>query len=286
MKNENNPFYRKQTINCNGKLISLDTPIVMGILNLTPDSFFDGGSYKTEQDILHKVEQMITEGASIIDIGAVSTRPNAAVISIEEELLRLMPAIKLIRKEFPEIPLSIDTFHAEVATESINEGASIINDIAGGTMDDKMFETIAKYNIPYILMHIQGTPATMQINPVYDNIITEVMDYFILKINRLHTLGVNDLIIDPGFGFGKTLEHNYELLNKLALFQMLECPILCGISRKSMINKVLHTKPADALNGTTVLNTIALLNGANILRVHDVKPAVEAIKLVNHIQNN
>jgi dihydropteroate synthase len=285
MKKENSIFYQKKTINCGGYLLNIEKPIVMGILNTTPDSFYDGGLYKTDKEVLDKVNLMIKEGAAIIDIGAQSTRPKADFISVEEELLRLIPVLKLIRKEHPLMPISIDTFHSKVAVEAIIEGASIINDISGGMMDDMMFETIAEYKVPYILMHIQGTPKTMQDNPTYENVVIEIMDYFVHKLHALKRLGVNDIIIDLGFGFGKNVEHNYELLKKLSLFKMLDCPILCGFSRKSMINKVLNTKPAEALNGSTVLNTIALLNGAEIIRTHDVKEAMEAIKIVDYIQN-
>jgi dihydropteroate synthase len=228
---------------------------------------------------------MIKEGASIIDIGAQSTRPKAKEITVEEEHNRLIPVLKLISKEHPLLPISIDTFNSKVAEESIHEGASIINDISGGKFDDKMFETIAEYKVPYIIMHIQGAPKTMQDNPVYENIALEMIDYFFDKISALKKLGVNDIIIDPGFGFGKNVEQNYELLKKLSLLRMLDCPIMVGLSRKSMINKILKITPNQALNGTTVLNTIALLNGANILRVHDVKEAIEAIKIVDYIQN-
>ncbi len=285
MKNPDSLFNEAKTINCGGKLISLSTPIVMGILNITPDSFYDGGAYKNDKDILNKAEQMILEGASIIDIGAYSTRPNAKDISIVEEQERLIPIIKLIKNTFSDIPISVDTFRSVIAEIAINEGADMINDISGGTMDEHMFDIITKYKVPYVMMHIRGTPATMQINPTYENVIKEVMDFFIEKIAILKSKGVNDIIIDPGFGFGKTLENNYQLLNHLSLFRMLDCPILCGLSRKSMINKVIDIKPDAALNGTTVLNTIALQNGANILRVHDVKEAMEAIKLVHFHQN-
>jgi dihydropteroate synthase len=285
MKKENSVFYTHKIINCGGYLLNIEKPIVMGILNITPDSFSDGGLYKSDKDILNKVEFMIKEGASIIDIGAQSTRPKAKEITVEEEHNRLIPVLKLISKEHPLLPISIDTFNSKVAEESIHEGASIINDISGGKFDDKMFETIAEYKVPYIIMHIQGAPKTMQDNPVYENIALEMIDYFFDKISALKKLGVNDIIIDPGFGFGKNVEQNYELLKKLSLLRMLDCPIMVGLSRKSMINKILKITPNQALNGTTVLNTIALLNGANILRVHDVKEAIEAIKIVDYIQN-
>lgn len=285
MKNvaEDTFFKKKKSINCNGMLLDFSTPKVMGIINLTPDSFYYGGKYKDETEIVEGVRQMITDGASIIDLGAQSTRPGAELIHADEEWKRLKSPLKKIRKEFPDIPISVDTFYSSVAKKAVEAGADIINDISGGSMDDKMFEAVAKLKVPYILMHIQGTPQTMQQNPHYENVVKEVMKYFSEKISQLVLLGVHDIIIDPGFGFGKTLEHNYELLNKLDLFRMLERPIMTGISRKSMINKVLNIKPEDALNGTTVLNTIALMKGANILRVHDVKEAVEAVKLVSEM---
>jgi len=284
MKNEDSVFYNKKFINCGGRLISLETPLVMGVINVTPDSFYDGGKYSSDKDILDSVGEMIEEGVAIIDVGAYSTRPKASDISIEEEKQRLLPAIKLIKSHYPDAIISADTFRSSVASDSINEGAMIINDISGGTMDEKMFETIAHYNVPYIMMHIQGTPQNMQDNPLYNDIVIDIMDYFIPKLDKLKLMGINDIIIDPGFGFGKNLEQNYELLKKLYLFKMLDCPICCGFSRKSMINKVIRTKPSEALNGTTVLNTLALLQGVKILRVHDVKEAIEAIKIVNYYQ--
>lgn len=284
MKNDNGVFYDKKFINCGGRLISLETPLVMGVINVTPDSFYDGGKHSSDKDILNSVGRMIEAGVSIIDVGAYSTRPKASDISIEEEKQRLLPAIKLIRSNYPEAVISADTFRASVAADAIKEGAMIINDISCGTMDDTMFETIAQYNVPYIMMHIQGTPQNMQDNPVYKDIVIDIMDYFIPKLDKLKLMGVNDIIIDPGFGFGKSLEQNYELLKKLYLLKMLDCPICCGFSRKSMINKVIGTRPSEALNGTTVLNTLALLQGANILRVHDVKEVIEAIKIVNYYQ--
>ncbi len=284
MKMENSVFYQKKSINCRGKLLNIEQPVVMGIINVTPDSFYDGGVYENEAHVLKKVEQMVQEGVSIVDIGAYSTRPGAKEVSVEEELGRLLPIIKVVRENYPDLPISADTFRAHVAREAVKAGASMVNDISGGTMDEKMFETIADINVPYILMHINGTPDNMQEAPYYENVVIEIMDYLIERVYQLRSLGVNDIIIDPGFGFGKTLEHNYVLLKKLALFKMIDCPILCGLSRKSMVNKVLDIKAEEALNGTVVLNTIALMNGANILRVHDVKEALEAIKLVNYLQ--
>ncbi|MCX6230029.1 MAG: dihydropteroate synthase [Bacteroidetes bacterium] len=255
--------------------------MVMGILNITDDSFYDGGQHVTVTAALKHCAKMLDEGAAIIDIGASSTRPGAQLMSATEEAVKLLPVITAIRNEFPEAIISVDTYHASVAEMAVDNGAGIINDISGGEFDPGMFTTIARLKVPYVLMHIKGRPENMQQNPVYNNLMQEVMLYFSEKVNQLRALGVNDIIIDPGFGFGKTTEHNYELLQKLEVFSMLELPVLVGFSRKSMINKVLKCKPEDALNGTTVLNTIALLKGANILRVHDVKEAVEAIKITS-----
>ena len=272
------------TINCKGKLIDISSPKVMGILNITPDSFFDGGKYKNESDILSQVEKMLSEGATFIDIGAYSSRPGAKHISEEEELQRILPVIKLLVKEFPEIIISVDTFRSEVAKQTINAGAAIINDISAGKMDTNMFATVAALQVPYIIMHMQGTPQNMQENPQYNNVTTEVIQFFAEQIFKLGQLKVNDVIVDPGFGFGKTIEHNYELLKDLSLFKNLDMPILAGISRKSMLYKPLDITAKEALNASTSANTIALLNGANILRVHDVKEAMEAIKIVNQLK--
>ncbi len=274
-------FKMKKSINCNGTLLDFSTAKVMGILNLDPSSFYDGGMYKTENEIIDRVSTMISEGAAIIDLGAQSTRPKATLIHAEEEWKRMESSLKKIRKEFPCIILSVDTFYADVAEKAVANGADIINDISGGSMDSDMFPMIAKLKVPYVLMHIQGTPQTMQQNPQYENVVNDEINYFADRIQQILLLGVNDIIVDPGFGFGKTVEHNFELLHHLDLFKMLERPILAGLSRKSMVNKILNIKAEDALNGTTVLNTIALMKGANILRVHDVKEAVEAIKLVS-----
>ena len=253
----------------------------MGILNLTPDSFYDGGLYKDEKAFLSRVEKMLEEGAGIIDIGAVSTRPGANDVSLEDETKRLVPAIQKISKEFPEAILSVDTYRSEVAQQAIGAGAHIINDISGGTFDPGMFSTIAQLQVPYILMHIKGTPKNMQHNPIYSDVVEEIKSFFEQQLSKLEELSVTEnIILDPGFGFGKTLEANYTILKELSSFKELGCPLLVGISRKSMINKVLGTKPKDALNGTTAIHTLALLNGANILRVHDVKEAVEAVKLM------
>ncbi len=273
------------SINCNGKLIDLSSPKVMGILNITPDSFFDGGKFNSDATILKHTEKMLKEGATFIDVGGYSSRPNAQHISEEEELKRVIPVVELLIKNFPEVCISIDTFRSNVASKSVNIGACMINDISAGSMDAKMFPTVAKLQVPYIIMHMQGTPQTMQKSPKHNDIVFEVIHYFSKKINELHALNVNDIIIDVGFGFGKTREQNYELLKNLSLLKNLEVPILTGVSRKSMLYKLLDITPASALNATTVANTIALLNGTNILRVHDVKEAIEAIKIVNALES-
>ncbi|PWG04150.1 dihydropteroate synthase [Polaribacter aquimarinus] len=271
------------TINCKGKLVDLSSPKVMGILNITPDSFYDGGKYKNTSDILSQTEKMLTEGATFIDVGAYSSRPGAKHISEEEELQRIVPVINLLVKEFTEIIISVDTFRSKIATETIETGAAIVNDISGGNMDAKMFETVAKLQVPYILMHMLGTPQNMQKNPVYDDVTKDIISFFAEQIHKLHQLKLNDAIIDVGFGFGKTIPHNFEILKNLSLFKSLDAPILAGISRKSMLYKTLDITAQEALNATTSANTIALLNGANILRVHDVKEAMETIKIVEQI---
>lgn len=277
---KNTIFSPKTSINCRGKLLNLDKPLIMGILNVTEDSFFDGGKHNSEKQWLIQTAKMISEGTDIIDIGAASTRPGAKLITQDEEIIVIQKVLKSIRKEFPEIPISIDTYYSKVAEISVDNGADIINDISGGDIDKEMFATIGRLKIPYILMHIKGTPENMQQLPLYDNLIQEIILYFAEKINKLKSLGVNDIIIDPGFGFGKSLEDNYKLMNQLEVFHFFELPILVGISRKSMINKVLGCKASEALNGTTVLNAIALQKGAKILRVHDVKEAVETVKII------
>jgi dihydropteroate synthase len=274
------------SINCKGTLIDFSMPKVMGILNVTPDSFYDGGKYKNEAEIIAQTSKMLAEGSAFIDVGGYSSKPGSKVISEEEELQRVLPVVKKLVKEFPEINLSIDTFRSNVAARCIDEGAALINDISAGSLDLAMFETVAKLQVPYIMMHMQGTPQTMQQNPSYDNIIKEIIYFFSKKLAELRSLGVNDIIADVGFGFGKTMTHNYSLLRDLALFNSLEVPLLAGISRKSMLYKLLEIKPKTSLNATTCANTIALLNGANILRVHDVKEAVEAIKIVAALQKN
>lgn len=267
-------------MNIRGKIIDFSTPRVMGILNITPDSFFDGGIYSDKSEWIRQVAKMIEEGAAIIDIGAVSTRPGAKEISEEEEILRVLPALTTIRTAFPEIIISIDTWRSVAARKALENGADIINDVTGGTFDEKIFKTVAEFNATMILMHMQGNPQNMQRNPVYENVVVEVMEILKTQAGKAIDAGIPNVIIDPGFGFGKTLEHNYILLNHLREFKSLSYLVMAGVSRKSMINKVLGTKPEEALNGTTVANTIALLNGADILRVHDVKEAVETIKIV------
>ena len=273
------------SINCKGKLVDLATPKVMGILNITPDSFFDGGKFRGDANILKHTEKMLSAGATFIDVGGYSSRPNAQHISEDEELRRVIPVVELLIKKFPEVLISIDTFRSNVATKCVNIGACMINDISAGNMDVKMLSTVAKLQVPYIIMHMQGTPQTMQKSPKHVDIVHEVIHYFSKKVNELHALNVNDIIIDVGFGFGKTPKQNYELLKNLSLLKNLEVPILTGISRKSMLYKLLDITPEKALNATTVANTMALINGTNILRVHDVKEAVEAIIIVNAIES-
>jgi len=267
------------TINCRGNLIDLSVPKVMGIINVTPDSFYDGGKTFSEKEILEQAEKMISEGATFLDIGGYSTRPNAEEISENEEIKRVVFAIEIILKNFPETLISIDTFRSEVAKNAIESGAAIINDVAGGTLDPEMYKTVAKLKVPYILMHMRGTPKTMAKLTDYKNVTMEVLKDLSEKIALARAEGINDIIADPGFGFAKKREQSFEILNNLVLFQNLEVPILVGVSRKSMIYKTLETSAENALNGTTSLNTIALLKGASILRVHDVKEAVECVKL-------
>lgn len=265
------------SINCKGRLIQLSKPIVMGILNLTPDSFYDGGRY--EKSYLLQIEKMLNEGATIIDIGAMSSRPGSEFISEEAEIQRLIAPIQEINGKFPDAILSVDTFREKIACLAIEAGASIINDISAGNIDEKIIEVASKFRTPYILMHMQGLPKNMQKEIQYDNVTAEVLQFFIQKIETLRKAGIFDIIIDPGFGFGKETSHNYTLLKDLGLFKILNCPIMVGLSRKSIVNKVLHTKSSEALNGTTALHMLALQNGAKILRVHDVKEAYECILL-------
>lgn len=274
------------TINCKGELVDLRSPKIMGILNITPDSFFDGGKYKSDADFLNQTEKMLSEGATFVDVGAYSSRPNAVFVSESEEIKRLTPIVELLVKKFPEIILSIDTFRAEVAKAAIDSGAAIINDISAGLLDDKMLQVIAKEKVPYIMMHMRGTPQTMTTLTDYEDIVKEMIFYFSERIAVARSFGINDIIIDPGFGFAKTIEQNYEVMQKLELFKMLDLPLLSAISRKSMIYKVLENTPQEALNGTTFLNTISLMKGAKILRVHDVKEAMECIDLFEKIQNH
>ncbi|QBZ97796.1 dihydropteroate synthase [Flavobacterium sangjuense] len=271
------------TINCLGKLIDLTSPKVMGILNVTPNSFYDGGKHSDEKSVLFQVEKMLAEGAAFIDIGAYSSKPSAEFVSEEEEIERLIPVIKLVLKHFPETLISVDTFRSKVAKAGIENGACIINDISAGSLDTAMMETVAKLKVPYVMMHMKGNPQTMQSMANYENITKEMLLYFSEKVALARSLEISDLLIDPGFGFAKTKQQNFEVMNNLELFQMLELPILVGVSRKSMIYKTLETSADAALNGTTVLNTIALQKGANILRVHDVKEAMETIKLVSQL---
>ncbi len=274
------------TINCKGTLIDLNTPKVMGILNLTPDSFYDGGKHQAKDPVLQQVEKMLTEGATFIDMGAYSSRPGADHVSEDEELQRLLPLLESILQRFPEVIISIDTFRSKVAAECLETGAAIINDISAGNLDENMFATVAKHQVPYIMMHLKGTPQSMQKQAVYDDLMKDLRFYFSEKISEATALKINDVIIDPGFGFAKTTEQNYTLLNHLDLFETFELPILIGLSRKSMVYKVLQSSPKEALNGTTALHTIALLKGADILRVHDVKEAVECVKLVQELKAN
>lgn len=272
------------TINCKGKLIDLSSPKVMGILNITPDSFYDGGVHKNDATVLKHVELMLNDGATFIDVGAYSSRPNADFVSEVIETNRILPIIEVVLKHFPETLISVDTFRSDVAKKCIEAGAALINDISAGKLDDNMMQTVANLHVPYIMMHMKGKPQTMQEHTNYDSLTKDILFYFSERIASAKALGIVDIIIDPGFGFAKTIEQNYELLNHLELFKMIEKPLLVGVSRKSMIYKTLGTTANDALNGTTVLNTIALQKGASILRVHDVKEAMETIKLVESLK--
>lgn len=273
------------TINCLGQLIDLSTPKVMGVLNLTPDSFYDGNRYNSEKTILEQVGKMLEAGATFIDLGAYSSKPHAALVSEEEEGQRLLPILKCIVKEFQNVVISIDTFRSGIARQSLDLGAAMINDISAGLMDEKMMQVIADYKVPYVMMHMRGTPQTMATHTEYDNLIKEMIYYFSERTAKARSLGINDLIIDPGFGFAKTLDQNYELLGNLELLHHLDLPILVGLSRKSMVYKLLKSNPDDALNGTTVLHTFALSKGASILRVHDVKEAMECVVLCEKLKS-
>lgn len=271
------------TINIKGKLMDFSSPKIMGILNITPDSFYDGGMFDSNKKILKQVEKMLEDGADIIDIGGCSSKPGSKKVIIDDEIKRVIPTIELIKSKFNEAIISVDTFRSEVAKKAVNSGASIVNDISAGELDPNMFNCVAELGIPYIMMHMQGSPQTMQNKPKYNNVVNDIITNLSKKIFRARELGIIDIVVDPGFGFGKTLEHNYQILNDLSFFKELDCPILVGISRKSMIYKILNNDPKNALNGTTCLNTVALSKGANILRVHDVKEAKEIIKLTNFL---
>jgi dihydropteroate synthase len=272
-------MHQHSTLNCKGKLLDLSTPVVMGVLNITPDSFFDGGKYDSEFRILKQAEKMINEGAMILDIGGMSSRPGAQIIDYQEELQRVLPAIEVIIKSFPDTILSIDTLSSKVAKEAVAYGASIVNDISAGSLDGEMFGAVAALGVPYILMHMKGKPQDMQEKPSYEDVVLEVLDFFIAKIEILKKLGINDIIIDPGFGFGKEIDDNFRLLKSLTAFNILGYPILAGVSRKSFIYKTLNISAKEALTGTIALNMVALEQGAKILRVHDVKEAQETIKI-------
>ena len=271
------------TINIKGKLMDFSSPKIMGILNITPDSFYDGGMFDSNKKILKQVEKMLEDGADIIDIGGCSSKPGSKKVITDDEIKRVIPTIELIKSKFNEAIISVDTFRSEVAKKAVNSGASIVNDISAGELDPNMFNSVAELGIPYIMMHMQGSPQTMQNKPKYNNVVNDIITNLSKKIFRARELGIIDIVVDPGFGFGKTLEHNYQILNDLSFFKELDCPILVGISRKSMIYKILNNDPKNALNGTTCLNTVALSKGANILRVHDVKEAKEIIKLTNFL---
>jgi len=280
---KNKEFSSIKELKSGSKLLSLNKPLVMGILNISPDSFYEGSRFPESEDLLKKARLMIEEGADILDLGAVSTRPFAEEVSEQEELGRLLPSLKKVRKEFPDLFISVDTWRSKIARAAIEEGADIINDVSGGCFDEKMVQTIAHFKKPFVLMHTKGNPKIMQIAPTYKDVNQEIMAFFNDRIKYFYDLGVDQLILDPGFGFGKSLDHNYEIIKNLKRYQTFGLPVLAGVSRKSMIYKALGITPSDALNGTTVLNTIALLNGANFLRVHDVKAAKEAIKIVSLI---
>jgi len=282
---KNTIFSTKTTLNCGGKLIDLSTPQLMAIINVTPDSFYDGGLLKNEKNLLSHAEQMLKEGAAIIDVGGMSSRPGSTPVAEDEELGRVIPAITAIHKNFPTAIISVDTWRSVVAKEAVVSGASMVNDISAGTLDPPLWQSVAALKVPYVLMHMQGNPMTMQQEPFYEDVLKEVVDFFKIKILELNAIGIHDILLDPGFGFGKTVEHNYQLLQGLSTFGIFGLPLLVGVSRKSLICKVLKVNPDKALNGTTALNTIALLKGASILRVHDVKEAKEAIELTEELKN-
>ena len=272
------------TLNCNGTLVDLSSPKILGILNLTPDSFYDGGKHQNIEAALQQCEKMITQGADFIDLGAYSSRPGAEELSPSEEINRLLPVLIALRKEFPTTLFSIDTFRAQVAKAALEEGAHMINDISAGNLDTEMLSTVGQYSVPYIAMHMQGQPKDMQSNPTYEDVYQSIMRFFSEKIDACYAAGIQDVILDPGFGFGKTLEHNYHLLHRLEYFQAFKLPVLAGVSRKSMIYKVLEITPAEALNGTTVLHAVALQKKARLIRVHDVKAAKECVRLLEQLR--
>jgi dihydropteroate synthase len=273
------------TLNCKGKLLVISKPLIMGIINVTPDSFYEASRFTETETLIRQAEKMIWQGADILDIGGQSTRPGAVAVGAEAEVERVAKAIGLVHAHFPDTIISVDTYHASVAQESLLLGASMVNDISGGNLDPAMLPLVARSKVPFICMHMKGTPLTMQLDAVYDNVTKEVLDYFINKIDQCRREGITDLLLDPGFGFGKTIQHNFELLQNLSVFKMLDCPIVVGISRKSTIYKTLNITAAESLNGTTVLHTIGLLRGANILRVHDVLEAKQVVTLLSEIQN-
>lgn len=273
------------TLNCRGRLLVIDRPLIMGIINTTPDSFYTDSRTQQLDKIVSKAEEMLQQGAAILDIGGQSTRPQSKRIPAEIELERVLPAIEAVKKHFPDAILSVDTYYASVAREAVEAGASIINDVTAGTIDDTMFSTVAQLQVPYVLMHLQGTLETMHINPTYKNVVLDVFDFLNFKLKELHQMGINDVLIDPGFGFGKTIQHNFQLLQNFSYLQKLNKPILLGLSRKGTIYKTLRITPEEALNGTTVLNTVGLLQGAQILRVHDVKEARQAVELITALNN-
>lgn len=284
MPNKDTFFAPNTTINCGGKLLDLTTPKVMGVLNVTPDSFYDGGRYQHLANLLRQVEKMVREGAAIIDVGGMSSRPGATIIEVKEELKRVLPALRAIRQQFPEIIVSIDTVQAEVAKQAVDNGAELINDISAGSFDANLLPTVANLQVPYILMHMLGKPVDMQDNPTYQDVVQDISDFFVNKLRTINQLGIKDVILDVGFGFGKTLAQNYTLLKRLDEFKVFELPLLVGISRKSMVYQALKSTAKEALNGTTALHTIALLNGAKLLRVHDIKEARETVELVKYYQ--
>jgi len=284
-RDKNTAFSKTHRLPCGDKILMIDSPVVMGIINLTPDSFYDGGSYRNETDVLRKASAMIEEGAVILDLGAVSTRPGATNVSLQEEVSRLLPVLRLVRKAFPDIVISVDTYRSEVARIAAAEGAGMINDISAGSLDPQLFDTIASGNLSYVLMHMKGRPENMQVNPEYQDVVKELTDFFSEKLGQLEHRGIHQVVLDPGFGFGKTLDNNYKILRNLKTFTAFDKPLMVGISRKSMLYRLLGTDPAGSLHATGIVNALAILEGASILRVHDVKEAVQAIRLVSAFLN-